>query len=142
VPEYVLPDLPYDDGALEPHISGRIMELHHDEHHQTHVTGANTALEELAEARENDGLGTADLHEKNLASDLAGHVNHSVSWPNTSPEGGDRPDGELAAAITDQFGSSEALQAHLTAVATGVQGSARAQARLTSARTGHVLARP
>jgi len=41
--EYTLPDLPYDYGALEPHISGKIMELHHDKHHNTYVTGANTA---------------------------------------------------------------------------------------------------
>jgi hypothetical protein len=30
---YVLPDLPYDYGALEPHLSGEIMELHHGRHH-------------------------------------------------------------------------------------------------------------
>ena len=28
--KYVLPDLTYDYGALEPNISGKIMELHHD----------------------------------------------------------------------------------------------------------------
>ncbi|SFP69624.1 superoxide dismutase, Fe-Mn family [Geodermatophilus dictyosporus] len=123
MPEYVLPDLPYDYGALEPHISGEIMQLHHDKHHQTYVTGANTALEKLAEARANDSLGTANLHEKNLAFNLGGHVNHSVFWPNMSPDGGERPDGELAAAIDDQFGSFEAFQAHFTAVAGGVQGS-------------------
>jgi len=41
VAEYVLPELPYDYAALEPHISGQIMELHHDKHHQAYVTGAN-----------------------------------------------------------------------------------------------------
>ena len=50
--DYVLPDLPYDYSALEPYISGRVMELHHDKHHQTYVTGANQVLEQLAEARE------------------------------------------------------------------------------------------
>ena len=44
---YVLPDLEYDYGALEPHISGQIMELHHDKHHAAYVKGANTALEKL-----------------------------------------------------------------------------------------------
>ncbi|MBD5785585.1 superoxide dismutase, partial [Cellulosimicrobium terreum] len=52
MPVYTLPELPYDFAALEPHISGRIMELHHDKHHQAYVTGANTALDKLAEARE------------------------------------------------------------------------------------------
>ena len=47
---YRLPDLAYDYGALEPHISGQIMELHHDKHHAGYVQGANTALEKLADA--------------------------------------------------------------------------------------------
>ena len=49
--DYTLPDLPYDYGALEPHVSGEIMELHHSKHHATYVKGANTALEQMAEAR-------------------------------------------------------------------------------------------
>src|SRR5690625_6813545 len=95
--KYELPDLPYDYGALEPHISGKIMELHHDKHHQAYVTGTNTALEQMEEAREKDSLGTINLLQKNLAFNLAGHVNHTVFWENLSPEGGDKPTGELAA---------------------------------------------
>ena len=49
---YTLPELPYDYAALAPHISGRIMELHHDRHHAAYVTGANAALEKLQAARE------------------------------------------------------------------------------------------
>ena len=120
---YALPDLPYDYAALEPHISGQIMELHHDKHHQAYVTGANGALEQLAEARAADQLGTVNLLEKNLAFNLAGHVNHTVFWPNMSPDGGDKPDGELAAAIDEQFGSFDAFRAHFTAAALGIQGS-------------------
>ena len=56
--KYELPGLPYDYAALEPHISGQIMELHHDKHHQAYVTGANGALEQLAEARAAGQLGT------------------------------------------------------------------------------------
>ena len=52
MPVYELPDLPYDYDALEPHISGEIMQLHHDKHHATYVAGANTALEKLEKARE------------------------------------------------------------------------------------------
>ena len=121
--KYTLPDLPYDYAALEPHISGQIMELHHDKHHQTYVTGANSALDQLAEARATDQLGTVNLLEKNLAFNLAGHVNHTVFWPNMSPDGGDKPDGELAAAIDEQFGSFDAFRAHFTAAALGIQGS-------------------
>ncbi|MDA0566558.1 superoxide dismutase [Streptomonospora sp. S1-112] len=120
---YSLPELPYDYAALEPWISGQIMELHHDKHHATYVSGANTALEKLAEAREKNDLSTVNLHQKNLAFNLAGHVNHTVFWPNLSPDGGDKPEGELGAAIDDQFGSFDAFRAHFSAVATGVQGS-------------------
>ena len=52
MPAYTLPDLTYDYGSLEPHISGRIMQLHHDKHHAAYVKGANEALDRLAEARE------------------------------------------------------------------------------------------
>jgi len=121
--DYSLPDLPYDYAALEPHISGRIMELHHDKHHAAYVTGANTALEKLAEAREAGSFDTVNLQEKNLAFNLGGHVNHSVFWQNLSPDGGDRPTGELAAAIDEHFGSFDAFRNQLTQSAATVQGS-------------------
>ncbi|MGH3789055.1 MAG: superoxide dismutase [Pseudonocardiaceae bacterium] len=121
--DYTLPDLPYDYGALEPHISGDIMELHHSKHHATYVKGANTALEQLAEARDGETLATVNMLEKNLAFNLGGHVNHSVFWPNMSPDGGDKPDGELTAAIDEHFGSFDGFRKHFTANALGVQGS-------------------
>ncbi|QEO15914.1 superoxide dismutase [Agromyces intestinalis] len=121
--DYTLPDLAYDYSALEPAISGTIMELHHSKHHQAYVTGANTALAQLAEARETGNLANVNKLEKDLAFNLGGHVNHSIFWTNLSPDGGDKPTGELAAAIDDQFGSFDAFQAHFTATALGVQGS-------------------
>jgi Fe-Mn family superoxide dismutase len=121
--DYTLPDLPYDYAALEPSISGTIMELHHSKHHQTYVTGANTALAQLAEARDSDNLANVNKLEKDLAFNLGGHVNHSIFWTNLSPDGGDRPTGELSAAIDDNFGSFDKFQAHFTATALGVQGS-------------------
>lgn len=121
--DYVLPDMPYDYGALAPHISGEIMELHHSKHHQTYVKGANTALEQMAEARDSGDHSTVNMLSKNLSFNLAGHVNHSVFWPNMSPDGGDKPVGELAACIDDQFGSFDAFRAQFTANALGIQGS-------------------
>ncbi|TDC56678.1 superoxide dismutase [Jiangella ureilytica] len=120
---YSLPDLPYDYGALEPHIAGQIMELHHSKHHQTYVSGTNTALEQLEEARATNKLDTVNQLQKNLAFNLAGHVNHTVFWNNMSPEGGDKPDGELGAAVDEFFGSFDAFRAHYTAAALGIQGS-------------------
>ena len=121
--DYTLAELPYDYSALEPHISGRIMELHHDKHHATYVTGANTALAALQEARDSDNLANVNKLQKDLAFNLAGHVNHTVFWNNLSPDGGDKPTGELEAAIDDHFGSFDKFQAHFTAAALGVQGS-------------------
>ncbi|RXZ50297.1 superoxide dismutase [Agromyces fucosus] len=123
MPAYSLPELPYDYSALEPHISATIMELHHSKHHQAYVTGANTALDQLAEARESGNLANVNKLEKDLAFNLGGHINHSVFWQNMSPDGGGSPEGELAAAIDDGFGSFDAFRAHFTATALGVQGS-------------------
>jgi len=120
---YTLPDLPYDYSALEPHISGRIMELHHDKHHAVYVAGANTALEKLAAARESGDFGTVPQLEKDLAFHLGGHSNHSIFWQNLSPDGGGDPEGELLAAIVEQFGSMAAFRKHFGAVATSIQGS-------------------
>ena len=121
--KFVLPDLPYDFAALEPHISGRIMELHHDKHHNTYVTAANKALESMEEARANgDAAGAAKLS-KDLQFNLGGHINHSIFWKNMSPDGGDKPTGDLASAIDDAFGSFDNFQAQFTAVATTIQGS-------------------
>ena len=120
---YTLPDLPYDYSALAPHISGRIMELHHSKHHQAYVTGANNALEQLAEARESGNLANVNKLEKDLAFNLGGHINHSVFWKNLSPDGGGKPEGELAAAIDEYFGSFEKFQAHFTANSLAIFGS-------------------
>ena len=102
---YSLPDLRYDFGALEPHISGKIMELHHDKHHAAYVKGANQALE------------------KALAFNLSGHVLHSIFWQNLTPKASDRPTGELAAAINEHFGSFEKLKRQLNEVAGTIMGS-------------------
>jgi Fe-Mn family superoxide dismutase len=121
--QYTLPDLPYDYSALEPHISGQIVELHHSKHHQAYVTGLNTALEQLEEARSKGELGTITKLEKDLAFNLAGHINHSVFWKNQSPDGGDKPAGDLGQAIEDNFGSWDGFQAQFTQAATTIQGN-------------------
>lgn len=120
---YTLPDLPYDYAALEPHISARIMELHHSKHHQAYVDGANNALAQMAEARENGQFQNINRLEKDLAFHLGGHINHSIFWTNLAPGSDGAPDGELKAAIDEFFGSFEQFKAHFTAAAMGIQGS-------------------
>ncbi|MFM1783900.1 MAG: hypothetical protein RLZZ579_177 [Actinomycetota bacterium] len=119
---YTLPELSYDYSALEPHISARIMELHHSKQHQAYVTGANAALDSMEEARASNNFAVLPKLQKDLAFNLGGHVNHSVFWKNLAPSSG-TPEGELAAAITEYFGSFDAFKAHFTAAAIGIQGS-------------------
>ena len=120
---YSLPDLAYDYGALEPHISGQIMELHHGKHHAAYVAGANATLEGLEGARGSGAFGSINMLEKNLAFHVSGHILHSIFWKNLSPDGGGRPDGELAQAIERELGGFEAFQAQLTNATNLVQGS-------------------
>ena len=120
---YTLPDLPYDYAALEPYISGTIMELHHDKHHANYVGGANAALEKLEAARESGDFAAINLYEKNLAFNLGGHTNHTIFWQNMTPDAQERPEGELAAAIDEYFGSFEKFQGQFAAAALGLQGS-------------------
>jgi len=123
MPQYTLPDLAYDYSALEPHLSARILELHHAKHHAAYVKGANTVLEKLAEARSSERFETINQLEKNLAFHLSGHVLHSIFWRNMAPDAGGAPDGDLAAAITEHLGSFEAARSQLTEAAMNVQGS-------------------
>jgi superoxide dismutase, Fe-Mn family len=120
---YTLPNLPYDYAALEPHYSARLLELHHDKHHAAYVAGANTTLEKLAEAREKNDFAAINQLQKNLAFHLSGHVLHSLFWRNMSPHGGGEPDGELADAVKESFGSVANLKAQLNEAALNVQGS-------------------
>lgn len=114
--KYVLPELDYDYSALEPFISGEIMELHHSKHHAGYVTGANAALAALEEARKSgDAADKVATISKNLAFNLGGHINHSLFWKNLAPAQDARPEGELAAAIDDEFGSFEQFQKEFAA---------------------------
>ena len=123
MPVYTLPELTYDYAALEPHISARIMELHHSKHHAAYVAGANTALEQMEEARASNSFGAINKLEKDLAFHLGGHINHSIFWTNLTPNAADRPSGELASAINEFFGSFDAFKAHFSAASLGIQGS-------------------
>ena len=120
---YTLPDLPYDYSALEPHYSARILELHHDKHHAAYVKGLNDTMDQLAEARDKGDFSSIVGLEKSHAFNLSGHVLHSIFWTNLSAEGGDKPAGDLAAAIDEYFGNFDAFKAQLTSATTTVQGS-------------------
>ena len=121
-----LPDLPYDYGALEPHISGKIMELHHKNHHQTYVNGLNSALETIAEAEAKGDAAKASQVAPLLNFHGGGHINHSLFWENLAPAnkgGGGEPSGALKTAIEEDFGSFETLKKQTNTALAGIQGS-------------------
>jgi Fe-Mn family superoxide dismutase len=116
---YSVPDLPYDYGALEPHIDEATMHLHHDKHHQAYVTNANAALEgtEWAEKPVEDVLKSLSSlpadKQGPVRNNAGGHYNHSLFWEWMSPDGGGEPDGALRAAIESAFGSVDDFKAQL-----------------------------
>jgi len=125
-PAYKLPDMPYAYNALEPIISGEIMELHHKKHHQAYVNNLNAALEKYAAAENKKDIDAMIALQPAIKFNGGGHVNHSILWKNLiSPKqgGGELGSGDLANRITKQWGSLEQFQTIFNTAAAGVQGS-------------------
>ncbi|KAL4782851.1 hypothetical protein BJX76DRAFT_349080 [Aspergillus varians] len=121
-----LPDLAYDYGALEPAVSGKIMELHHKNHHQTYVNGYNTALEQLQEAQATNNIAAQIALKPLINFHGGGHINHTLFWENLAPKsagGGEPPSGALSKAIDESFGGLENFQGQMNAALAGIQGS-------------------
>jgi len=116
---YAVPPLPYPYEALEPHIDEQTMRLHHDKHHQAYVDKANGALEgtEWADEPIETVLERLDqlpeVKRTVVRNNGGGHYNHSLFWEWLSPDGGGEPDGALADAINDAFGSFSDFQGKL-----------------------------
>ncbi|CAH8260060.1 unnamed protein product [Arabidopsis lyrata] len=126
VQTFTLPDLPYDYGALEPAISGEIMQIHHQKHHQAYVTNYNNALEQLDQAVNKGDASTVVKLQSAIKFNGGGHVNHSIFWKNLAPVnegGGEPPKGSLGSAIDTHFGSPEGLVKKMSAEGAAVQGS-------------------
>lgn len=124
--EFVLPKLPYEYNALEPHIDAQTMEIHHSKHHQAYVNGLNKAAAELAKARESGDMALVKHWSRELAFHGGGHINHALFWNTMAPAekgGGGRPEGALAEAINRDFGSFEKFAAHFSAAANAVEGA-------------------
>ncbi|MCL4402510.1 MAG: superoxide dismutase [Acidobacteria bacterium] len=112
---FTLPPLPYASNALEPHIDRMTMEIHHDKHHGAYVTNLNKALESAA------GLGSWPIEDllanfcaavpENIRTAVrnngGGHINHSMFWEIMAPNGGGKPVGNVAQAISGVFGGFE-----------------------------------
>ena len=113
---FEVPDLPYDYAALEPHIDEQTMRVHHDKHHQAYVDKANAALEgtDLADADVDEVIRNLDQlpadKQTPVRNNAGGHSNHSFFWQIMSPDGGGEPEGALADAINEKFGSFDAFK--------------------------------
>ncbi len=108
---FTLPELPYAYDSLEPYIDAQTMHLHHDKHHQAYVDKLNAAVDgtEWADKSIDDIIANlADVPEAiqgAVRNNGGGHYNHTLFWEWMSGDGGGAPEGELAAAIDDAFGS-------------------------------------
>ena len=105
---FELPNLPYAHDALNPHIDTATMEIHHGKHHAAYIAKLNAAVS----GSEMEGKSLEELikNHTNVAAvrnNGGGHWNHSLFWTVMSPTGGGTPQGALATAIDDAFGSFE-----------------------------------
>ena len=126
---FEVPALPYAYDALEPHIDETTMQIHHDKHHQAYVDKLNAAVEGTDDANSSieeliSGLSTLPAEIQGpVRNNGGGHLNHSLFWESMSADGGGAPDGDLAAAIDDAFGSFEAFKEAFEAAGVGQFGS-------------------
>lgn len=124
--QYKLPELPYDFNALEPVISAEIMSLHYNKHHAAYVANLNKALEQLATAEQKNDLDTQISLQRAIKFNGGGHINHSIFWTNLAPVnkgGGTPPEGALAKAIDQTWGSLDKFVEQMSAKAVAIQGS-------------------
>ena len=106
--KFVLPTLPYSYSALEPAISGQIMEVHHTKHHQAYVNNLNNTIAAYADAEASNDVQKMIALQPALRFNGGGHVNHSIFWTNLAPPkegGGGKPTGDLLKEIEKSYGS-------------------------------------
>lgn len=106
---FKLPELPYSNDALEPHIDARTMEIHHGKHHAGYTSKLNAAIEgtDLEGKSIEEILANLDMSNGAVRNNGGGFYNHSLFWSVMSPNGGGNPTGEVADAINEAFGSFE-----------------------------------
>jgi Fe-Mn family superoxide dismutase len=122
-----LAPLPYEKSALEPHMSAKTLDFHHDKHHRSYVDGLNelvkgtafatTSLEAIiTETARNEAKAT-------IFNDAAQAWNHAFFWTSMKPNGGGRPTGDFAARIDRDFGSLAKFKEQFKQTAIGQFGS-------------------
>ena len=114
---FKLPELKYPYNALEPHIDALTMETHHSKHHKGYVDNLNKALEGHSKYQEMDIedilKSLNELPEEirtAVRNNGGGHYNHTLFWEIMSPEGGGKPEGELAQKIEEDLGGFDKIK--------------------------------
>lgn len=109
---FELPNLKYASDALEPHIDARTMEIHHDKHHAGYTSKLNDAVEGTDMEGKNieNILNNLDMENKAVRNNGGGYFNHNLFWEIMGPNGGGKPEGDLASAIDRDFGSFDAFK--------------------------------
>jgi len=109
---FQLPELPYSYDALAPHIDARTMEIHHSKHHNGYTTNLNNAIAntDLEGQSIEELLKNLDMNNKAVRNNGGGFYNHSLFWKVLAPNGGGTPNGAVANAINDAFGSYDAFK--------------------------------
>jgi len=127
---FQLPELGYATDALEPHIDGRTMEIHHGKHHQAYTNNLNAALEHHPELHGHSGeqlLGRlAELPEGIRAAvrnNGGGFVNHKLFWEIMAPGGSNRPTEEMSDLLSESFGSFDEFKQSFSGAAATQFGS-------------------
>ena len=116
--KHLLPPLPYDYAALEPHVGAHTMMLHHGQHHAAYVANLNAALKEFPALRARSALWLL-LNLRKIPQQIrtavrnnaGGHLNHSLFWKSMTPAAAGGPSGRLAGAIERDFGGLDRLKA-------------------------------
>ncbi len=108
---FTLPDLPYNQNALEPHVSTETMKNHHGKHHRKYVDTLNDLikgsrnedlpLEEIIQATK----GCSDSTEAKIFNNAAQHWNHSFLWQSFTPDYDRKAGKTVLGAIDEDFGS-------------------------------------
>jgi len=121
--QHSLPPLGYVYGALEPHISSLIMEIHHTKHHQAYINNLIAASKKLEEAEAANDITSINALLPAIQFNGGGHLNHTIFWTNMGPGGTGKPSGAIAAAIDRDFGSFDTFKEKFSTASVGVKGS-------------------
>ncbi|MGC4100014.1 superoxide dismutase [Ferruginibacter sp.] len=119
---YVLQPLPYTENFLEPYMDAETMHLHYTFHHGGAVKAANTDLQMIKKAMDENNLQTVDYWTKKLSYHFSSHVLHSIFWTNLINKKTD-PSGNLLKRIEKNFGSYDKLKSLIAETSKNVDGN-------------------